>query len=104
MNAELTPGITVEHQAEKHRYLVRENGRKRLYVFSRGMRREGELWVIVDAEYAQLMEMRGMTETAAIARATTLLRDGTIDRLIDERRDRRRVGMMAALGAIRPRR
>jgi len=76
-------------------------GIKRLYVASRGMRREGEMWVVLDHGYAQLIELRGTTKDLAIARAVAMLRDGTIDRMLLERHNERRAtatGLFRSLG------
>jgi hypothetical protein len=81
--------ITVEHDERKHRYLIKRNGDIQLYVLSSGMRHDGELWAIVDAGYAQILELRGSSKAAAIARAVAMLRDGDADPAIQQHRARR---------------
>ena len=80
---------TVEHDERKHRYLIKRNGDIQLYVLSSGMRRDGELWVIVDAGYAQILELRGSSKPSAIARAVAMLKDGDADPAIQQHRGRR---------------
>jgi len=41
---------------------------------------------VLDGGQAQLIELRGITRDAAIARAVTMLRDGETDRMIEGRR------------------
>jgi hypothetical protein len=81
--------ITVEHDERKHRYLIKRNGDIQLYVLSSGLRHDGELWAIVDAGYAEILELRGSSKAAAIARAVAMLRDGDADPAIQQHRARR---------------
>ena len=87
--AEISPVITVEYVERKNHHIIYQDGAKRLYVICRGMRREGELWAVLDGGYAQLMELGRTTKDAAIARAVAMLRDGEIDRMIEERHAQR---------------
>jgi hypothetical protein len=80
--AEIAPGITVEYVERNNHHIIHQDGARRLYVVCRGMRREGEMWAILDGGYAQLMELPGTTKDAAIARAVAMLRDGEIDQMI----------------------
>jgi hypothetical protein len=86
---EASPEITVEHDERKHRYLIKRNGDIQLYVLSSGMRHDGELWAIVDAGYAQILELRGSSKAVAIARAVAMLKDGDADPAIQQHRARR---------------
>jgi hypothetical protein len=55
--AEAPSKITVEHDERKHRHLIKRNGDIQFYALSSGMRHDGELWAIVDAGYAQILEL-----------------------------------------------
>jgi hypothetical protein len=81
--------ITVEHDERKHRYLIKRNGDIQLYVLSSGMRHDGELWAIVDAGYAQILELRGSSKASATARAVAMLKDGDADPAMQQHRARR---------------
>jgi hypothetical protein len=101
---ELAPGISVEFIERKHHHLIRQNGGKRLYVISRGQRSEGEMWCILDHPgYRQLVELRGSTSEAAIARAVAMLRDGTIDQMLKKQSDVQKRGYAASADLNDPR-
>jgi hypothetical protein len=86
---EAPPDITVEHDERKHRYIIKQNGDTQLYVLSSGIRRDGELWLIVDAGYAQILELPGSSKNSALARAGAMLRDGDTDPAMQQHRTRR---------------
>jgi hypothetical protein len=86
---ETPPDISVEHDKRKHRYVIKQNGEKQLYVLSHGMRQEGELWVIFDAGYAQILELQGSSRASALARAVAMLKNGETDPAMQSHRVRR---------------
>src|ERR1700758_1097126 len=87
----MTSEITVDYNETKRRHEIFRDDRRSLLVVCHGQRREGELWLILDAGYAKLVELRGSTAEKAVDHAVGMLRDGTVDRMIEDRlsRDRR---------------
>jgi hypothetical protein len=96
---EMIPEITVDYIERKHHHVIYQDGTKKLYIVCCGVRRDGELWAILDAGYAHLIELRGATKDTAVARAVVMLRSGEVDRLIEERHRRSMVGLMAVAAA-----